>query len=338
MIKKYGKEIDMRAINRDLNKIKQTAQNARKRLDIYTNFGGQREKCPMCGSTKSSLFLKIYNQYQYLQCIDCGGIYLEKYPNIEEMYSSNEITALSSEYVDNNIFDTRMNMISKPKVDFVLEVCKNNNFSINRWLDVGCGGGEIPYYLNSKLGIHAEGLETNPLEIKFVREKGITVHDKFINIHEKDKELDEIINHQDCISTINMLEHVEEPMEFINYFYHNMKDNAILVFEVPKHPALASFANMTSKDNIYRHITPPVHLQLFSIEAINIMLKNKFEILATWEFGQGFNDLLQNAMILSEQDENELYNDLQNNSNKIQKVIDECGYGDQIIIVAKKIN
>ena len=59
---------------------------------------------------------------------------------------------------------------------------------------------------------------------------------------------------------------------------------------------------------------------------------------AASDFAEVYVELLQNAMILSEQDENELYNDLQNNSNKIQKVIDECGYGDQIIIVAKKIN
>lgn len=338
MIKRYGKEVDMRTINRDLNKIKENAKNARKRLDIYTKFGGQRDRCPMCGSTQANHFLKIYDKYQYLQCQICGGLYLENYPSIEEMYSSNDVVALTTEYIDNDIFCKRVDMISKPKVDFVLDVCKENGIKVNTWLDIGCGGGEIPYYLTYELGISAKGIETNPLEIQFARDKGITIYEKYIDIHEQDQEINAIINKQDCISTINMLEHVEEPAGFIDFFYKNMKEEAVLVFEVPKHPALASFANMTSKDNIYRHITPPVHLQIFSIESINDMLKNKFEILATWEFGQGFNDLLHNAMILSGQEENQLYIDLQKCSNQIQKAIDECGYGDQVIVVAKRVN
>ncbi|MDD7333713.1 MAG: class I SAM-dependent methyltransferase [Lachnospiraceae bacterium] len=336
MIKRYGKEVDMRTINRDLDQIKETAKNARKRMDIYTKFGKQRDKCPMCGSMEARKFLKVYDKYQYLQCKNCGGLYLEEYPNIEEMYSSNDMVALTTEYIDNDIFYKRLNMISKPKVDFVMDICKENGLSIKFWLDVGCGGGEIPYYLIHELGIKAEGIETNPLEIQFARDKGITVYEKYVDIHETDQEINAIINRQDCVSIINMLEHVEEPAELIAFLHQKMEKDTVLVFEVPKHPALASFANMTSKDNIYRHITPPVHLQIFSIDAIQIMLENKFEVLATWEFGQGFNDLLHNAMILSEQDENQLYIDLQRCSNKIQKAIDECGYGDQIVVVAKK--
>lgn len=337
MIKKYGKEIDMRKVNRNLENIKQTINNTRRRIDMYGNIETKRDHCPMCGCNKATPFFKVYDKFEYLQCEGCKGLYLINYPNIRTMYSNNDMNALTVEYIDESIFNERVNMISKPKVEFVLDVCRNESLSLKSWLDIGCGGGEIPYYLKKEVGIEAAGLETNPMEVEFVRNHGITVYEKYIDLDEEDTETSKIMGQYDCVSSIMMLEHVEEPEHLIDYYHHHMKENAILVIDVPKHPSLASFANMTSKDNIYRHITPPVHLQIFTIESIEHMFLNKFQILATWEFGQGFNDLLNNAIILSSQNETPLYSELQSCSNKVQKAIDECGYGDEIFVVAKRI-
>lgn len=336
MQQRYGKDVDMRSIKRDLENVKDSVIRVRKRLDRYNEICEKRKCCPMCGVDEGRIFITIYEKYRYYQCENCGGLYLAEYPSTEEMYSSYDMDALFDEYISDDIFAKRVEMISKPKVEWILEVCKDNSIRINSWLDIGCGGGEILYYLAENTSVKTTGLESNPLEVDFARNKGLNIYKCFIVPSENRKEITDIICENDCVSAINMLEHVENPVEFINYFYDNMKDNSILVFEVPKHPALASFANLTSKDNIYRHITAPVHLQIFSLDAINLMLEGKFEIIAMWEFGQGFNDLLHNAMILSGQEENELYIELQKHSNKIQKAIDESGFGDQIIVVAKK--
>lgn len=110
----------------------------------------------------------------------------------------------------------------------------------------------------------------------------------------------------------------------------------ILTFEVPRHPSLASFANLTCDHAVYRHIVSPVHLQIFSEKSLDNLLGNKFNIIGKWEFGQGYTDLLNNAMILSNKEENSLYMDLMNLNNKIQPIFDESGYADQMLIVAQK--
>ena len=85
-----------------------------------------------------------------------------------------------------------------------------------------------------------------------------------------------------------VLEHIPNPSDFIRDIYDYSNKNSILVFEVPRHPSLASFSNLVSHDAVYRHIVPPQHLQIFTEEGVDKILKNKYEIIGKWGFGQGF--------------------------------------------------
>ena len=139
------------------------------------------------------------------------------------------------------------------------------------------------------------------------------------------------------ISLINVLEHIKNPIGLVNDLYDRMHRGAMMVFEVPRHPSVASLANLTHHSIIYRHITPPVHLQIFSDKAINMILEGKFRLLGKWEFGQGFTDLINYAMISSDTHENELYDEVMKASNSIQFAIDKAGLADQILVIAQKV-
>lgn len=198
-------------------------------------------------------------------------------------------------------------------------------------------GGELLFYLKlCGSDIKGIGLESDKAEWEYTQKIGLDVYKKFIDMDNLDTEITELIQDKDVISFFNVLEHIEKPREYINYLYNSMKAGAYLVIEVPKHPSLGSFANMTSKDNIYRHIVPPVHLQVFSERSLNILLGNMFDIVAIWEFGQGFADIINNAMILSDTKSCELYDKVMATQNKVQRVIDETGLADQILIIAQR--
>ncbi len=124
----------------------------------------------------------------------------------------------------------------------------------------------------------------------------------YIDLKCENSQINRIINRNDVVSFFNVLEHMEDPKRFIDYIYNNMHDNAVMVFEVPRHPSIASFANMTYCNIIYRHITSPGHLQVFSEKSIAMLLQDKL------------NDL----------------------SNTIQPIFDEEGLADQILVVAIK--
>jgi 2-polyprenyl-3-methyl-5-hydroxy-6-metoxy-1,4-benzoquinol methylase len=63
-------------------------------------------------------------------------------PNIKEMYVD-EKSANGLDHTDLSIYEKRVDMIFKPKVDWILEVCNSNGIKINKWTDIGCGGGSF---------------------------------------------------------------------------------------------------------------------------------------------------------------------------------------------------
>lgn len=59
-------------------------------------------------------------------------------------------------------------------------------------------------------------------------------------------------------------------------------------------------------------------------------------MVGTWGFGQGFTDILTGMMLLGNVYEIELYENLMDISNDIQRIIDEKGFSDQMIYVLEK--
>ncbi len=66
-------------------------------------------------------------------------------------------------------------------------------------------------------------------------------------------------------------------------------------------------------------------------------MNGKYDVLGMWEFGQGFMDVINNAMLLSGTMSCKLYEMISNMQNDIQRSVDESGLSDQVLVVAKKI-
>ncbi len=230
-------------------------------------------------------------------------------------------------------YDERIRMIAIPKIDWVLDVCANYGIDIGNWIDIGCGGGEILQALKLK-SIDGTGIESDKREYEFACKKGLKVRN--LRVDYVNKEISELISSSSVISFFNVLEHIPDPKIFIDYLSNNMKPGSVLVFEVPRHPSLASFANYTGSQFIYRHIVPPIHLSIFSEKGIDYLLSDSFELLGKWYFGQGYMDIVNNAMLVSGLKSNQIYEEVLAISNKVQMVVDEQGLSDQIMVVARK--
>lgn len=337
MIKKYGKDIDMRYVNRNIRGIKKIIDNVTKQaIHNLADFDPENQyKCRICQESNYDLFLTIHGYY-YCECKNCKSIFLANIPNAKKLYEGSPNTTIDI-YIDKNLFNKRVEMIAEPKINFILETANQLNVKIKQWLDIGCGTGEVLYALN-KLGYPTIGIESDSREVDFARkENNLNVIEGFVDYDMDNQQIGYNIQNSSVVSFFNVLEHIERPDKFINYIFKHMSKDSLLVFEVPMHPSLASFANLTSKDTVYRHIVPPIHLQIFSYEGIKLLIKDKYKLVATWGFGQGFFDILTNAVISSGIENLKLYNMLLDKSNSIQKKIDECNFSDQMIFIAKKI-
>lgn len=331
----------MRNLNRNLNNIREMRQNRKVASLKYLKEFNSDEKisCPICESGQYKSYVDIYG-YRYCECQDCKSIFLANLPNIGELYQGSEEVAVEH-YVDKEIFDKRKEIISKPKLEFVLE-CLNeyyeeDNFEINSWLDIGCATGELLSFVQD-MGIKAVGIESDFREVEFARKiVGLEIIEGYVDSNNPNEEINNAIREASVISFINVLEHIPNPIDFIRDIYEYSNENSILVFEVPRHPSLASFSNLVSHDAVYRHMVPPQHLQIFTEEGVDEILKDKYEIIGRWGFGQGFFDILTESAINANLENLELYNQLIDQSNPIQKAIDEAGFSDTMIFVCKKV-
>jgi SAM-dependent methyltransferase len=207
------------------------------------------------------------------------------------------------------------------------------------WCDIGCGVGEVLMALKSfqQSEYEAIGIESEPKALQFGREKGLNIVEGFLDPNNQMENLLNIISDADIVSMFNVLEHVEYPDRVIDIFKKYMKKGSFLVIEVPRHPSLASFSNLVFPQFTYRHIDPPVHLQIFSEKAIEMLIKDSFQTVGIWEFGQGYTDILTSMVLLNNKKEITLYQHLMDISNNVQKAIDESGFSDIMVVVMYKL-
>jgi len=335
MLQKYGKNVDMRFLKRDIVKIKEMIQNnsefSRENLVRFNE--KLNYECRICHNKNFSKFTNVHG-YEYVQCITCKSIILLNIPDVKKLYEQNESKA-SMIYLNEEVFYRRVETIAVPKIQFISEAIEWHNHCL--WCDVGCGVGEILTGLKQNYhGIEGIGIEIDSAEIQFGLDKGLKIIKGFINPENTPDEIIEIICKADIVSMMNVLEHIEKPDKTVDFYKRYMKSGAYLVIEVPRHPSLASFVNLVSPELTYRHIVPPVHLQIFSDEAIEFMAGEEFKLVATWGFGQGYTDILTSTMLLGKISEMKLYSDLMDIGNDVQKVIDEKGFSDQMIYVLRK--
>lgn len=112
------------------------------------------------------------------------------------------------------------------------------------------------------------GLENDASLVRFIQKRGLPVKQAFLDASNAHYLLGGVA----IISMINLVEHLNEARSLLSLTSSTTVDDVTLVIEVPKHPALSSFANVTFPDEIARYIIPPDHVHVFSEASIEKLL------------------------------------------------------------------
>lgn len=221
MVELYGKDIQMRKL-RSLEGEKILNDRAKTAADAYFSHCGSKHgsKCRICDSEDTSLYFEAYGGYLYYECHNCGSLFLDNLPDLEKMYRTDDLSNTKA-LIDDTIFQERVKQFQTPKVDFVLDVCKQNNISSTNWVDVGAGGGQLLVAVQSR-NIKAYGVESDKSEIDFMRSKGISVLEAFVDPYATNEPLEELLGGADVVSFMMVLEHVKSPAAVVDYFYNKM--------------------------------------------------------------------------------------------------------------------
>ncbi len=329
-----SKQFDAKKLNRDIGWKLKIAELQRKLSAKLKDYQQVLSSCPICNSADFSLFVNIYD-FQYCECDNCGHIFCKTPPNsdsIKALYENDRNLPKSAQcevYLDQNIFESRVENISFPKVKFVSDRSKTKG----KWIDIGCGTGEL-IYAAQKLGWDATGIESDPDEVSMAKKNGLNVKNVFLN----ENNIAENIEDGNVISLINILEHIARPSEFLQSVARLLKKDTIVLIEVPHHPSISSFANLAFPSQAHRHIYPPDHLHIFTEKSLSIILDNShLNPISLWSFGQDIAEIFSSIAVVSNFPNTKLYDCALKTVDELQAVLDKNGLSDTMLLIAKKI-
>lgn len=322
----YSKDVNLFKLNRTFEWKKHTALLQKKAADKIVKFESEIRNCTICSCKEVDLFCTIYN-YPYYECAGCGHIFLGHQlfdESIIEMYQNHMDTI----YLDDKLFDIRVNDIAVPKLNFI----KKYSPIETKLLDIGAGVGEIISAAN-KIGWHALGVDADPVEVGFANKKGLNVEQTFVT----SENINSLVEDFNVVTFFNVIEHIKNPLDFLKVVSGALNKDTLVCIEVPRHPSISSVCNIAFESMVHRHIYPPEHLNIFTEKSMEIMLeKCSLEPVAIWLYGQDAYELISCAFAESNV-KNKIMDSLINMVGDFQKIIDKNNLSDFMLILAKKI-
>ena len=240
--------------------------------------------CPVCDSTKYSLHLNIQSnlkniplgltrglnvELSILSCSKCKlqftSKYLEGY-NYKSLYQNDSI------YTNTKTYNAQISNYPKYSIDIIKLLSKySGRKSV---LEIGPFTGGLIKALN-EIGFEAEGVELDPKATEVANNYGLKVKNSEIyDTYYDDKKYDIIVG-------IGVLEHIPDPVKWINRINCMLVSNGLLVLQFPNNRSLNALVSKWGKDS-WDMYSEPGHIFFFSRSNIKKILRNNgFLVLST---------------------------------------------------------
>lgn len=298
-------------------------------------------KCPACHSETEISKFSSPNGATFLECYSCSHLFSIKAPSrdfLEDYYGSRDSSQIKT-YVapTDEVMESRQKEIARPKARFISDIflkTGGRELSSRTWADVGCGIGDL---LVEAAGLQfvPVGFETDESQVRVARSRGIPVIQEFL---EPGSPSFNSLQHSAIVSMINVLEHVPHPVKILTEISNVLGTGAYLALEVPRNPSLSSIVQRAEIAPIFRHLSPPEHLHIFSDDSLDLMLeKSGFSVLGRWCFGSDALEIFSAVSAQLGRTGNFRDPDLELAINRLQLSIDRSGLSDTQLVVARKV-
>jgi len=230
--------------------------------DEIEEFAGQRilamdprsEKpsrvCPACSSSKARK-VGTKNELEIVSCMQCQSLYCPYSPWYNsEMYYGDYYTHHG---IDEPPLVARR--LSEITADF------SRYRQTNRLLDVGCGAGSLLQAARDN-GWEAQGIDVSASAVSHTRNLGFEVFHGELNEAQLAK------GQFDVITAVEILEHLFDPAKVVNEIHRLLRPGGLFWLTTPNCRSLA--ARLMGLG--WRVVSPPEHLQLFSVEGLRTLL------------------------------------------------------------------
>ena len=323
----FGKAIDIKGIKKDwpFKTEVEFCTQMRKYFESNPNFVPV-ENCPICGSDKSHAKpeRKIWSE-NYFACEICGHAFMEHFPEAkfaEEFYASNYSAA--GYYTNEEDIEFRLAQIYRPKIDWIVGRYRQRYGRDPRSIfDVGAGAGHTLYAAHQK-GLSVNGVERDTKYREFCqRNFGITLFADPQEYHGQ---------RFDVVMSFNVIEHVDDPFQFLAEYKELLSDEPLAVVETPKYNSVTSTIQTVYKDKIRGHLAPYQHNHMFSDSSLaTLFYLNGYDISDLWIFG---NDAIELILQIADELDAPATDLIDNLYPQLQKSLDRSMASDIMILAA----
>jgi len=235
--------------------------------------------CNICGCTE---FIKeVYvRKFLYVNCVSCDTARVYPYPSEKELFD-----IYNNDYI--NIEEPNVSTkehFKEENFKFYSRIMDMNFRDLNikpsqflNILDIGCAIGLFLDYFsmkNSKADII--GIDISNEMIEIAKSKGhIAKKINFIDFNEN--------NNYDLITMWDVIEHLIDPVSYLNKSYKLLKLNGSIIIHTPCREILSK-----NYGEYWPHYIPPQHVHLFSQKGLFALVENCGFTIAGWtRFGSG---------------------------------------------------
>ena len=182
--------------------------------------------CKLCENKKASIQYKYsYNEevFDIVECEGCRHIYIDPVP-LGSVESRTMDTLSDAEFDGNSVLKfLHEHLVIKKEINNVKRVLNKNEPAL---LDIGCGTGWTTS-IWQKHGFRVTGLEPSQQRCEFAKENYMV---NIVNGH-----LEELDSEKkfDIIVLRHVLEHIEEPGEFISEVSGHLNENGLILITIP---------------------------------------------------------------------------------------------------------
>lgn len=179
--------------------------------------------CPGCGGTGSTT-VDLGGEHQLRQCTSCELVYAREYGDPDEIYVEGYLTGDTEFGLD--LFHPWFQRFLTFAAGKRLDVIERARPGRGRFLDVGCGSGEVLLVARER-GWEVAGAEPVEQSAEIARDRGLDVRTALL----QDSGLE--TGAWDVVSAFHVLEHITDGQAFLRLLATYAKPGGLVVVEMP---------------------------------------------------------------------------------------------------------
>jgi len=220
--------------------------------------------CPVCNKNIGLRPFK-WGNYDLIHCDICELDYCGEMIEKEIGGDSSPVNLLGIEMMSDVFHRTKeIAKVFSIKRKNIYEKLLNRNCS--EILEVGCGPG-VFYKPWTELNVNWTGIDINPHWVQFGKKNGVPI---------SNKTMDSINNKFDVITAHQVIEHVEDPIKFMENIKLLLKPGGLIHLELPNQYSLSARLRKISYkiSHDYGFVQPPMHLRAYTKKTIKYLFES----------------------------------------------------------------